>query len=219
MLWKGVFINQTIIDALGRRFSVKTYDPNRKVSEENVRTVLESARLAPSSYGVEPWRFVVVENPAIRQQLREAALGQSPVTDASHLIVVARRTLSPERLADELVQRTARANHQSAKDLDGLKQGAMEFITAQSKKLGYEAWTTAQTYIPLGIMIYTAALLGLDSGPMEGFDTEKVDEILSLKDKQLTSVVLFGLGVHDDEKHANRPKTRHTWEEAVEFVT
>lgn len=210
-------IQNQIIEALKNRYATKVFDTNKKVSESDLQTILESARLAPSSFGIEAWKFLVVNNPEIRAQLRAAGYDQSKFTDASHLIVLARRTDS-ENISNELIERTAATQGVTAENLAGLKQmvdGSIAFKTGTNT---FDSWTAAQTYIALGIMVETAALMGIDSCPMEGFDAQKIDEILGLTDKKLATVTILALGYRGDDAYATLPKTRRNFDEVVEVI-
>lgn len=210
-------IQNQIIEALKNRYATKVFDTNKKVSDADLQTILESARLAPSSFGIEAWKFLVVNNPEIRAQLRAAGYDQPKFTDASHLIVLARRTDS-ENISNELIERTAANQGKTAEDLAGLKQmvdGSIAFKTGTNT---FDSWTAAQTYIALGIMVETAALMGIDSCPMEGFDAQKIDETLGLADKKLATVTILALGYRGDDAYATLPKTRRNLEDVVEVI-
>ena len=210
-------IQNQIIEALKNRYATKAFDINKKVSDSDLQTILESARLAPSSFGIEAWKFLVVNNPEIRAQLRAAGYDQPKFTDASHLIVLARRTDS-ENISNELIDRTAAIQGKTVEDLAGLKQmvdGSIAFKTATNT---FDSWVAAQTYIALGMMIETAALVGIDTCPMEGFDAQKVDEIIGLADKKLAAVSILALGYRGDDTHATLPKTRRDFNEVVEVI-
>ena len=210
-------IQNQIIEALKNRYATKVFDTNKKVSDADLQTILESARLAPSSFGIEAWKFLVVNNPEIRAQLRAAGYDQPKFTDASHLIVLARRTDS-ENISNELIERTAATQSKTVEDLAGLKQmvdGSIAFKTGTNT---FDSWTAAQTYIALGIMVETAALMGIDSCPMEGFDAQKIDETLGLADKKLATVTILALGYTGDDAYATLPKTRRNLEDVVEVI-
>lgn len=207
-------MQDTILTALNWRYAVKEFDQNKPLNKALVDTILESGRLAPSSDGFEPWKFIVVHDPATRQKLRDVAYGQPKVTDAPYLVVLAYRT-DADALADEQVARIARVQNQSEAELAGLKQYFAASIAAK-KAAGFEAWSRAQSYIPLGIMIETAALLNVDAGPMEGFDPQKVGDILGLPAKNLKATTMLALGYRAAEP--KRPKVRRSPEEVIEFV-
>jgi nitroreductase len=205
---------EQIIGALNWRYAVKAFDPSKKVSEENLHTILESGRLAPSTVGLEPWKFILVKNPEIRAKLSAAGYGQPKITQASHLIVIAHRT-DAKALPVELIERTGKAQGKTTEELSGLKRMAEGSVTSHPNPISCEGWLAAQTYIPLGMMIETAALLGVDAGPMEGFDPKQVDEILGLKEKNLASSTMLALGYRGEDPFAALPKTRRAFEDVV----
>jgi nitroreductase len=205
-----------IIKALNWRFATQTFDSTKKVSDEDLKTILEAARLTPSSFGIEAWKFLVIENPELRGKIREAAWGQSKVTDASHLIVIARRTDVRENITNELIERSAKIQGVAPEALNGLKEMVTGSMVGRSEE-ELDTYVQNQAYIALGVMIETASLLGIDNGPMGGFSPDKVDEILGLKEKNLKSTVLLALG-YRKEGDGMRPKVRRAFEEVVEFI-
>ncbi len=210
--------NEDILNALQWRYAAKVFDSSKKVSEEDLHTILEAGRLAPSSVGLEPWKFIVVKNETLRKTLREAAYDQPKVTDAAYIIVIAHRT-DAQNLTPELIQRTAKTQAKAESDLEGLKGMADGSIKGRSQSEDtLQSWLAAQSYIPLGIMIQTAALLGIDSGPMEGFHPGQVDDILGLKSQHLHATTMLALGHRGDDHHATLPKTRRSFEEVVEMM-
>jgi len=208
---------EDIIKALNWRYAVKEFDKEKKVAEEDIYTILESARLSPSSLGLEPWKFLVIKNPEIRTKLFEVS-NQSKVLDASHLIIITYRTDVAENIARERLERTAKIQNKKIEDFGGLKNMLEGAITAKKSAGTLESWIRSQAYIPLGMMIETASLLGVDDGPMEGFKAEEVDKILGLKDKNLKSVSMLALGYRGKDPASTRPKVRRTFEEVVEFI-
>ncbi|MBP6945282.1 NAD(P)H-dependent oxidoreductase [Patescibacteria group bacterium] len=208
---------QEILNALNWRYATQVFDTEKRVSPEEMRAILEAARLAPSSFGIEPWKFLVIENPEVRAKLREVGFGQPKITDASHLVVVARRTDVREHITQELIERCAKQQGVDPSKLDGLKNMVEGSLAARSDA-EVDTWVRSQTYIPLGIMIETAALLGIDAGPMEGFMPAGVDEVLGLKEKNLTATSMIAFGYRGEDSAAKRPKVRRPFEEVVEFV-
>jgi nitroreductase/dihydropteridine reductase len=210
-------MREDIIKALKWRYAVKIFDPTKKISKEELETILESGRLAPSSIGMEPWKFFVVENPELRTKIRAASFDQPKVTDAPTLILIARRTDVRENVARELIERTAATHNVDHSELDGLKQLAEGGVGRHTDE-SLDAWVKSQAYIPLGIMVETAALLGVDACPMEGFIPEKIDEILGLKQKKLTATVLIAFGHRGADPLAEKSKVRRNFDDVVEFV-
>jgi nitroreductase / dihydropteridine reductase len=211
-------MKEEILKALKWRYATKVFDPKKKVSKEDIHTILESARLSPSSIGLEMWKFIVINNPEIRAKLREAGYGQSKITDASHIVLITYRTDIAENIGKERLERTAKIQNQDVKELDGLKQMIDNSIEQKTKDGTLEFWAKMQGYIPLGIMIETASLLGIDSCPMEGFSNEKVDEILNLKEKNLKSATMLAIGYRGNDPQASLPKVRRAFDEVVEFI-
>ncbi|MEI8361338.1 MAG: NAD(P)H-dependent oxidoreductase [bacterium] len=205
-----------IKNALAWRYATQVFDKDKKVSDDDINTILESGRLAPSSYGIEAWKFLVIRNVALRTKLKEAGYGQLKITDASHLIVIARRTDVRENIVNERVARTAKIQHQTEESLSGLAEMINGRINAVSDEM-LDAWVSAQTYIALGVMIETASLLEIDNGPMEGFVPAQVDEILGLKAKNLTATTMLALGYRAEDQAAMRPKVRREFSDVVEF--
>ncbi|MBP7133916.1 NAD(P)H-dependent oxidoreductase [Patescibacteria group bacterium] len=210
-------MKQEILKALAWRYATKIFDPAKKITTEDLHTILESGRLSPSAIGLEPWKFLVVENPALREKLRVAAYGQPKVTDAAVLIVFARRTDVREHIAQELLDRAAAQQHVSLESLEGLRNMAEGGIAAKND-VELQAWIRSQVYIPLGIMIQTASLLEIDNCPMEGFNPTAVDEILGLTAQNLASVCMLALGGRGADPAAARQKVRRPFEEVVQFL-
>lgn len=207
-----------IVKAMNWRYAVKAYDKDKKVSKEDLETILEVGRLAPSSFGIEAWKFLVIENPELREKIKGAAYGQTQVTDASYLIVVTQRTDIRENIARELVERTAKATGKSPEDLAEFNKMISGSIQSRTDDQ-LLAWARSQTYIALGAMVEAAALLGVDASSMEGFNPAEVDKILGLKEKNLASVTLFEVGYRSNEDgYATRAKVRRLFSEVVEFI-
>lgn len=209
-------IMKTAIESLNWRYATKVFDASKNISDQDLQTILEAGRLAPSSFGIEAWKFLVIENPEIRTQLRAVAWDQAKVTDASRLILLCRRTDVKENIANELMERTAKAQNKTLDDLSGYHQMVQGAIEARGE--GAAAWVAAQTYIALGMMIETASMLEIDNCPMEGFDRAKTDEILGLKEKNLASVSMLALGYRGNDPQAQLAKVRRPLEEVAEFV-
>lgn len=210
-------MNETILNALNWRYATKTFDPTKKVSDSDFEIILESGRLSPSSIGLEPWKFIVVTNPDVRVKLRAVSYDQSKVTDASHVVVIARRTDIREHGVQNLIDRVSNQRSVDVESLDGLKQMATGQISMKNDEQ-LDEWNAKQTYISLGMMIETAALLGVDSCPMEGFNSKEVDEVLGLKEKKLTSTIMIVFGYRGEDDFANLKKVRREKKDVIEWV-
>jgi len=206
-----------IIEVLNWRYAVKIFNKEKKVDEEDIHTILESARLSPSSLGLEPWKFFIIKDPIVRAKIFEVSK-QPKVTDASHLIVITYRTDIETGVLTDRLERTAKTQNQKIEELDNYKNFLKDTLGKQKELDELEPWIKAQAYIPLGIMIQTASLLGVDNGPMEGFKADKVDEILGLKEKNLKSVTMLALGYRGEDPASIKPKIRREFDEVVEVI-
>lgn len=206
-----------IQQALAWRYAVKIFDPAKPLSEDLFQAILEAGRLSPSSTGFEPWKFLVIENPEVRKRLQEVGYGQPKIVDAPKLVVIAVRTDLREHGVRELMERTAAQQGVSMDSLDGWRKTAEGTLGSKSDEY-LPMWAKMQCYIPLGMMIETAALLGVDAGPMEGFDAKRVDEVLGLKEKNLTVATMIAFGYRGDDPAATRPKVRRLVDDAIEYI-
>lgn len=202
-----------ILKALNWRYATKEYDTTKKISDKDFDEIIEAMRLAPSSYGVQQWKFIVAKDVKLRQELRKAAYGQSPVTDASHIIVLAARTNFTEQDINELLQSIAQTRGLSIETLDPFKQMLLNHIKGKSAET-LKHWNQRQVYIPLGFGLETAALKNIDATPMEGFNPKAMDAVLGLEKEGYTSTVLLALGyrsANDKAMHYKKfrfPKNR-----------
>ena len=205
-----------LLQALNWRYAVKSFDATKKVPEDVFAQIMEATRLAPSSFGLELWKFVVVENSELRAKVREVSWNQAQVTDASHLVVLCRQADVTPADVEAFIARTATTRGLTdVSVLDGYKQmilGTVNALDASSKA----SWMGKQVYLALGFMIAEASELGVDTCPMEGFDSAKVDAILGLEAMGLKSVVLCPVGYRSaEDKYAELAKVRRSKEEVL----
>lgn len=205
-----------ILNALNWRYATKTYDSSKKISEKDLDEMLEAMRLSPSSFGLQPWKFIVVEDKELRKKIAKKAWNQSQVTEASHLIVICAKTDISEDYIKNFIKDISEARNIPIESLKGYEDMMIGFRRNLSVD-EVKNWTKKQAYISLGILLHTAAMKKIDATPMEGFSPEGVDEVLNLKEKGLTSAVLCALG-HRSEKDltANYKKVRHSISTVVE---
>jgi nitroreductase len=187
-----------VINALNWRYAVKQFNPEKKVSKEDLDTILAAVRLAPSAYGLQPLKILVVENPELRAELRSFSYNQPQVTDASHLLVLCTFNEINEEIIKGMIEFTAEARGKEVVELsryhEFLKGAILPMDTEEMKK-----WNDHQVYIALGHLLQTCAHLRIDSTPMEGFDPVKYDEILGLTEKGLKAVLVCPLGYRSEE--------------------
>jgi nitroreductase len=201
-----------LLEKLNKRYATKKFDATKKLSTDELSTLLEAIRLSASSYGLQAYKVLVVENEVIRKQLRAAAWDQSQITDASQLLVFAVDTNFDEKGVDSFVDLTAKTRNMDASALSGYAD--MMKGTFQRPKNEVQVWLTRQVYIALGFGLVAAAELNIDACPMEGFDTAQFDEILGLKEKGLASVVILAVGHRSAEDgYQHLAKVRRNKEE------
>jgi nitroreductase len=216
-------INKQIIEAFKFRHAAKDFDQNKKISDEDFQTIIESAHLSPSSYGFEPWKFLVIQNPEIREKLREHTWGgQNQIPHSSHLVVILARR-GQQLLPDgSYIQSTMRDMQKLPEDIIKVKTKKYQYFIERDFSLGSDRekfdWAKRQTYIPLANMMTVAALLGIDSCPMEGFNENGIDKVLEsecgidLNEFGVSVMVAFGYRIAEQ-----RPKTRHPIDKVVKY--
>ena len=205
-----------IIEALTWRYATQVFDQGKKISEHDLNELLEVLRLSPSSFGLQPWKFIVVENPELRKKISEKAWGQPKVTEASHLIVLCSKIDTDENYIKEYVKDIAHTRNTTVESLKGFEDMMLNFRKGMTKD-SIKDWAKRQTYIALGMLLEAAALKGIDAGPMEGFDPQGVDEVLELHKEGYTTAVLCALGYRSqDDKAANYKKVRFPKEKVIE---
>ena len=203
-----------ILEQLNWRYATKKFDPQQKISAEDWATLEEVLRLSPSSGGLQPWKFIVVTDPAVRAKLKPASYGQAQITDASHLVVFAAKSNFGEADVDAHIRHVAEVQGAPVAALAPLRNMLVGGIVQSQDAAGRTAWARNQTYIALGNLLTSAALLGIDACPMEGFDRAQYDEILGLKAQGLTASVIATLGYRSaTDKYAAAPKVRFPKEE------
>jgi nitroreductase len=206
-----------LLAALNWRYAVKQYDPSRRIDDATWRALEETLVLAPSSVGLQPWKFLVVDDPAVRARLREASYGQPQITDAARIVVFAARAGFSETDVDRHVARVAEVRGTTVEALAGLKGSAMTIVARP--EADRDAWAARQAYIALGGFLTAAAVLGVDATPMEGIDPARYDEILGLPAQGYHALAVAAAGHRSPEdKYATLPKVRFPGAEVVTHV-
>ncbi len=183
---------ETLLEALSWRYAVKQFDPTKKIPAREWGALERAMTLAPSSYGLQPWRFVVVTDPKIRTTLKAASWNQTQITDASHLVVFTRRSTMVRADVDKLIARISEVRGAPAEALEGYR--GMMLGSIEKPGADHSAWNAKQIYIALGFFLSAAALLGIDACPMEGFDAGQYDQILELTGSGYSATVVATAG-------------------------
>lgn len=203
----------SLLDKLHWRAAIKTFDPTKKLTEEQVENLLAAVRLAPSGAGLQPYRILVIENPEIKEQLREAANGQAQLSASSHVIVFAAETAVDTNFIAKYIDLIAATRQVPREQLAGFEKSIGGLINSLTEEQRI-AWATKQAYIALGVLLSAAADMQIDACPMEGFQPGKFDEILGLKELGLTSVVIAPVGYRaDTDVYSKAAKVRRPADE------
>lgn len=189
----------SLIEDLKWRHAVKAYDPEKKVSQEDIDKIVEAARLAPTSSGLQPFKVLVVENQALKEELAKGALNPECMRECSHVLIFAAWDRYTAERIDQVYDYTT--------DERDLPRGRFGSYTDKLKSIYLNeaaernfAHTARQTYIALGLALAQAAELRVDSTPAEGFDNQIVDNVLELEKLGLKSVSLMYIGVADSSR-------------------
>ncbi|MEG2100330.1 MULTISPECIES: NAD(P)H-dependent oxidoreductase [Flavobacterium] len=207
----------TLLDNLNWRYATKKFDATKKIAPADLNTLKEAVRLAASSYGLQPFKVVLVENPEIREKLKAAAWGQTQITDASHLFVFANDlNAGPESVAAYIknISETRGLPTEALGGFADMMNGVISNLSQEAKNI----WTSKQTYIALGTLLAAAAELKIDATPMEGFNPAQFNEILGFDKLGLNAAVIATVGYrHDEDEAQHYKKVRKSQEEL--FIT
>jgi len=202
-----------IISKLNTRYATKVFDPTKKVSDADMEKLLEAIRLSASSYGLQPYKVLVVKDPKIRAELRKVAWNQPQITDASALLVFAVKYEANRSTVDEFINLTAKTRNLSKESLEGysdMMKGSLQNMNQEQ----IETWVSKQAYIALGFGLVAAAVLDLDACPMEGFSALDFDKILDINKLGLKSKVIMAVGYRSkDDHYQDLAKVRQKTEE------
>ncbi len=218
-------LKEQIIKAYNFRHATKQFDPNKKISEDDFKFILETGRLSPSSFGTEPWRFVVVQNQELREKIKNASWGAfGKLPEASHFVLFLARTkmdliYNSDYFRNHFINVKQMPEEHMSRYLGRIE----EFQKSDFKLLDGDRplfdWACKQTYIALGNMMTAAAQIGIDSCPIEGFDIEKMNQLLN--EEGITENGHFGLSVMAAFGYrVNEPslKTRRPFEDVVKWI-
>jgi nitroreductase len=208
-----------LLEALNWRYAVKQFDATKKIATDTWAAIEDSLVLSASSFGLQPYRFYVIANPAVRAQLLPNSWGQNQVVDASHYVVFAGRTAMTAEEIAAFIRLTATTRGQATESLKGLQDMMHGSILNEGFQAQAAAWAGAQAYIALGNLLTSAALVGVDACPMEGFAKEEYDKILDLPAQGYGAVVCCALGYRaSTDKYASLQKVRPPKAELVKVI-
>lgn len=205
----------SVIKALKFRHACKKFNPQKKISDSDLDLIIEAACLSPTSFGMEAWKFLVVRSKELRQKLRPACWDQAQITDASHLVVILARPGLIDPDSDYVRQNFLRRKLPEDATSAYIERYKWYMDTEVHPRMSAYAWCAKQCYIGLANIMTTAAFLGIDSCPMEGFEKDRVEDILGIDREQFQVAVLVALGYRAGEQ---TPRLRHARENLVETI-
>jgi len=185
------------IENLHWRYATKKFNPEKQVSKDDMETLLEAIRLSASSYGLQPYEVMVIEDPEVRAKLKPAAFGQPQITDASYLLVFAYNTNVDRQYLDKFIKNNSETRNKPVEDFQDLREMIQNSVLTFTEDVKH-IWASRQVYIALGNLLSAAADLKIDVCPMEGFNSAEFDELLDLKSKDLKSVTLATVGYRSE---------------------
>lgn len=206
------------IEAQEWRYAVKNFDANKKVDKEALQQLMRATQLSASSFGLQAYKILIVEDPHIKGRLRGASWGQRQVMDCSHLFVFCIPKVLQETHVDHYVENVSTVRGVPIENLDKLSNYIKSFA-AQKNQEEQAAWLTNQAYIALGSLLNACALMEIDACPMEGFEPSKYDYILGLEAQNLQAVVVVAVGYRSEEdENAAQKKVRKPEQELFEWI-
>ncbi len=206
-----------IIDAMNWRYATKVFDRSRKLSEDDRAALLSTLRLSPSSYGLQPWKFLAVDDDHIRRRLGAyVPANKSKIEDCSMLVVLARRKVTTAEHVAEHIQTVREARGASEEDVRPFKEMVTQSTAAKTRDV-QDIWNSRQVYVALGCAIATAAMMKIDACPMEGVDPDGFDETLGLAGTDFTTTVAIAFGYRDDnDPYASYSRARRAVSEVIQ---
>jgi nitroreductase len=208
-----------LIAALEWRYATKVFDANAKIPAPVWSALEKSLVLTPTSYGLQPYKFLIVQDPAIRAALLPLSWGQKQVVDASHYVVFVARTEMKPADVDKLIQRTSEVRNIPLDRLTNYRDMIVSDLINGPRGKNAHEWAARQAYIALGNLMTCAAVLGMDACPMEGIAPAEYDKVLKLDGSGYKTVVACAVGYRAAaDRYAALPKVRYDVKDLVQIV-
>lgn len=208
---------ELVVSQLRWRYATKKFDAARAIPPATWEALEQALVLTPSSYGLQPWKFYVVTDAAVKARLPAHSWGQRQPQDCSHMVVLALKAHLAEADVDRYLARIVEVRGQTLEALAGFKKKMMGSLT--DPPFDINEWAARQVYIALGQFMACAALMGVDTCPMEGIDPDKYDEELGIAAQGYRTVVGCAAGYRSpDDRYATSPKVRFKTEDVVQRI-
>jgi nitroreductase len=213
------FTPEQLAGALRWRYATKSFRAGARIPPATWSALEDALVQSPSSYGLQPWKFLVIEDPSLRTTLKPHSWGQSQITDCSHLVVfLARRTIEEADL-DRLIQATAEARGLNPEQLAPYRGMMAKDLIHGPRSAVIDRWASNQVYIALGTFLTAAALLSVDACPIEGFSPADYDRILNLETSPYRSCVVCAAGYRaPEDRYAALAKVRYSAADLIETL-
>lgn len=210
---------EQLVQVQNWRYAVKKFDANKKIPADIWQALEQSLILSPSSYGIQLWKFLIVINPEVKARLREVSWNQAQVTDCSHHVVFLAKTKATEQDVQDFIDSTVKIRGADPASLVGYKKMMMsDFVNGPRAQIAAE-WLAKQTYIALGNFMTSAALLGVDTCPMEGLDASAYDRILGLQNSDYRTIMACPAEYRAlDDKYQHAKKVRYSKERLISTI-
>jgi nitroreductase len=206
-----------LLDALTWRYATKKFDPTKVISAETWSALEDALVLTPSSYGLQPWKFVIVTSTELKEKLRPFSWNQAQVTDCSHYVVFTIKKNLAAADVDRFVARTAEIRSVPVESIAGYRNMMVSDVVNGARSFNVNEWATRQAYIALGNFMTSAALVGVDTCPMEGIEPVNYDKTLNLAEAGYATVVACAAGYRaEDDKYAELAKVRFAKSEMID---
>ncbi|MDD5198324.1 MAG: NAD(P)H-dependent oxidoreductase [Terrimicrobiaceae bacterium] len=208
-----------LLAALRWRYATKQFDPAKKIDPRTWAALEETLVLAPSSFGLQPWKFIVITDPAVKESLVPLSYGQRQIADASHVVVFTVRHPVDAAHVRSHIERTAAVHGTPVENLARFENVVTEFLTNPPPGLDVLSWSTHQVYLAFGGFMTAAALLGVDTCPMEGLDPAAYDKALGLEGSGYFTVAVCPSGYRAaGDKSASRAKVRFAKDQLITHI-
>ena len=202
-------------EILDWRYSTKKFDESKPLTDDQISNLLELTNLSASSYGMQPFKMIIVKDKEIKKTLVDSSYGQTNIADSSHLIVFAARTDLDESFVDNYVKHIAEQREVSSESLASFKKMLLNYLNNKNEEALLK-WASDQIYIALGTFLIACASEQIDACPIGGFIPKQYDEILNLSKHKLKSVVVAAVGYrHEDDNYQHKAKVRKPLNEMI----
>ena len=208
--------SELLVNQLKWRYATKKFDASRKIPSEDWQALEQAMVLSPSSYGLQPWRFIVITDPAVKAELPAISWNQTQPKDCSHMVVLAAAERLDEAYINDHIQQIAETRQIHAESMGGYRKMLVSTISSMDTHLD---WNARQVYLALGQLMTAAAFLGVDCCPMEGIQTDEYDRLLGLEGSGYRCVVGCALGYRDpSDASASLKKVRFSPSEVIQKI-